>query len=414
MSDVEKQKAFEEEAKRISETISKIKHRIAVFSGKGGVGKTTVAVNLAYGFHAEGFSTGILDADITGPNVAKMLGVDGRPEVINDRMLPSERDGVKMISMAGLLKKGQPLIWRGPVRSKVIHQFLADVEWGELDYMIADLPPGTGDEILSIGQQMKPDYAVIVTTPQEVSVMDAERAVTMAQELQIPFIGIVENMSGLLCPHCGKEIDLFGKGGGEKLARDHGATFLGSVPMDLDARILSDEGKPVVLEKPDCDLAQTFKAIANLIAVQLQATLEAGRDNPPISLRDAGYSAKATRILSQQLNFGALENPDIVATHQSDCGDKLIIYLKITNQKISNATYEYVGCRGLQAAASALTEMIKGKTLDEALKIDFQDVLTFLEGIPPSKYECIHLAVHTLREARKAIASPLESGLSRS
>lgn len=404
VNDVEKQKAFEEEAKRISETISKVKHRIAVFSGKGGVGKTTVSVNLAYAFSMEGLSVGILDADITGPNVPKMLGVDGHPIVMNERLLPLEAHGVKMISMAGLLKKGQPLIWRGPVRSKVIHQFLADVEWGELDYLIADLPPGTGDEILSIGQQMKPDYAVIVTTPQEVSVMDAERAVTMAQELQIPLIGIVENMSGLLCPHCGKEIDIFGKGGGRKLAQEFDAIFLGSVPMGIEARILGDEGKPVVLEKPDCEVAQMFKAIAKLIEAQVQATFEEEKDNPLSALKDAGYSAKATLLLSQQRNFGALDNPDIVATHQSDCGDKLIIYLKLANQKISNATYEYVGCRGLQAAASALTEMIKGKTLHEALTIDFEDVLTFLGGIPPSKYECVHLALHTLREGTKAVS----------
>jgi ATP-binding protein involved in chromosome partitioning len=271
MNDVEKQKAFEEEAVRISETISKIKHRIAVFSGKGGVGKTTVAVNLAYGFYAEGFSTGVLDADITGPNVPKMLGVDGRPDVINDRMLPFEKHGVKMISMAGLLKKGQPLIWRGPVRSKVIHQFLADVEWGELDYMIADLPPGTGDEILSIGQKMKPDYAVIVTTPQEVSVLDAERAVTMAQELQIPLIGIVENMSGLLCPHCEREIDVFGSGGGKRLAQDHGVTFLGSIPIDIDVRILSDKGSPIVAEKKDSRVAKSFRSIVEQIRTQLNS-----------------------------------------------------------------------------------------------------------------------------------------------
>jgi ATP-binding protein involved in chromosome partitioning len=188
-------------------------------------------------------------------------------------MLPFEKHGVKMISMAGLLKKGQPLIWRGPVRSKVIHQFLADVEWGELDYMIADLPPGTGDEILSIGQQMKPDYAVIVTTPQEVSVMDAERAVTMAQELQIPLIGIVENMSGLLCPHCGKEIDIFGKGGGRGLAQDHSATFLGSIPIDMDVRILSDKGSPIVTEKKDSEVAKSFRSIVERIRTQLNSQM---------------------------------------------------------------------------------------------------------------------------------------------
>ena len=265
----EKQIAFEEEAKRISNTVSKIKHRIAVFSGKGGVGKTTVAVNLAYGFHLKGFSTGILDADVTGPNVPKMLGVDEDPIVLNDYMIPFEKHGVKMISMAGLLKKGQPLIWRGPMRSKVINQFLADVVWEELDYLIADLPPGTGDEILSIAQQMKPDFAVIVTTPQQVSVIDAERAVNMARELKIPFIGIVENMSTLLCPHCRKEIGLFGKGGGQELAKEMNIQFLGSIPIDTDICALSDNGTPFILEKPDSEASKACKSIVDFITTQL-------------------------------------------------------------------------------------------------------------------------------------------------
>jgi ATP-binding protein involved in chromosome partitioning len=268
MNDEAQQKAFEDEAQRIADTVAHTTHRIAVFSGKGGVGKTTVSVNLAYGFHMQGFSTGILDADITGPNVPKMLGIDDQPIMLNDRMLPCEAMGVKMISMAGFLKHGQPLIWRGPMRSKVIHQFLADVEWGTLDYMIADLPPGTGDEILSIGQQMKPDYAVIVTTPQEVSVMDAERAVRMAQELQIPRIGIVENMSGFLCPHCGKDIDLFGKDGGKHLAQRLGTVFLGSIPIDIDVRILSDTGRPCILEKRDSAVATAYKSIVAAIQSQ--------------------------------------------------------------------------------------------------------------------------------------------------
>ncbi len=265
MNDAEKQKAFEEQVKKISATVSKIKHRLAVFSGKGGVGKTTVAVNLAYGFHLEGFHTGILDADVTGPNVPKMLGIDDHPVIINDQILPFEKNGVKMISMAGLLKKGQPLIWRGPLRSKIINQFLADVLWGDLDYLIADLPPGTGDEILSIAQQMRPDYAVIVTTPQEVSVIDAERALNMARELKIPGIGVVENMSGFQCPHCKGKIDLFGSNGGKSLAEMNGVRFLGSIPIDLDARILGDKGKPIVLEKPDCEVTNSFKTIINEI-----------------------------------------------------------------------------------------------------------------------------------------------------
>jgi len=269
MNEQEKQKAFEEEKKRISETISKIKHRVAVFSGKGGVGKTTVAVNLAYGFKLKGFSTGILDADVTGPNVPKMLGVNDDPIMLNDQMIPFEKGGVKMISMAGLLKKGQPLIWRGPMRSKVINQFLADVVWEELDYLIADLPPGTGDEILSIAQQMKPDYAVIVTTPQQVSVIDAERAVNMAKQLNIPSIGVVENMSTLLCPHCRKEISLFGKDGGKKLAKDMNIQFLGSIPIDTDICPLSDNGTPFILEKPDSEASKACKIIVDFITTQL-------------------------------------------------------------------------------------------------------------------------------------------------
>jgi len=274
MNQQDKQKTFDEEEKRISETVSKINHRIAVFSGKGGVGKTTVSVNLTYAFQLEGFSTGILDADITGPNVAKMLNVDSELIFLNEKIIPFEKYGAKMISMASLIKSGQPIIWRGPMRSKVINQFLADVKWGELDYLIADLPPGTGDEILTISQQMKPDYAVIVTTPQEISVMDAERAINMAKQLKIPFIGVVENMAGFVCPHCSAVLNIFGEGGGRKLADDNGVPFLGSIPIDIDARILGDKGKPIVLEKPNCEVTQTFKSIVNLIVEHYQKELQ--------------------------------------------------------------------------------------------------------------------------------------------
>jgi Mrp family chromosome partitioning ATPase len=265
MNESEKQKAYEEEEKRIISNVSKIKHRIAVFSGKGGVGKTTISVNLTYTLQTEGFKTGLLDADITGPNVAKMLDINSELIMLDDKIIPFEKYGAKVISMASLLKDGQALIWRGPMRSKIINQFLADVEWNELDFMIADLPPGTGDEILTIAQEMKPDYAIIVTTPQEVSVMDAERAINMAKQLQIPSIGVVENMAGFVCPHCSAVLELFGSGGGQKLADDCGVEFLGSIPIDIDARILSDKGIPIVLEKPKCDVTNVFKTIAELI-----------------------------------------------------------------------------------------------------------------------------------------------------
>jgi ATP-binding protein involved in chromosome partitioning len=273
MNDFDQSKKFEEEQKRIVETVSKIKHRIAVFSGKGGVGKTTVSVNLSYAFHSEGFSSGILDADITGPNVPKMLNVNSELIFLNEKIIPFEKYGAKMISMASLIEHGQPIIWRGPMRSKVINQFLADVDWGNLDYLIADLPPGTGDEILTIAQEMKPDYAVIVTTPQEVSVLDAERAINLARKLNIPAIGIVENMSGFICPHCNAVVDIFGSGGGEKLAADYDVQFLGSIPIDIDARILSDKGKPIILEKPDCEVSRAFKSISELIRVHYEQTL---------------------------------------------------------------------------------------------------------------------------------------------
>ena len=262
MDDKEKNTLLLEEQIRIEGTVSKIKHRVAVFSGKGGVGKTTVSVNLAYSLQLQGFSVGILDADITGPNVAKMLGVNDELIVFDKKIIPYEKYDAKMVSIAGLIGPGQPVIWRGPLRSKIINQFLADTEWGELDYLIADLPPGTGDEILTIAQKMKPDYAVIVTTPQEVSIIDAERAINMAKKLEINSIGIIENMSGFVCPHCSAVLNIFGEGGGERLADEIGVQFLGSIPIDIDARILGDKGKPIVIEKPECEVAKSFKLIS--------------------------------------------------------------------------------------------------------------------------------------------------------
>ena len=265
MNDKEKNILLKEEEKRIKETVSKIKHRIAVFSGKGGVGKTTVSVNLAFCLQDEGFSTGILDADITGPNAAKMLGIKDELIILNQSIIPFEKNSVKMVSIAGLIQPGQPVIWRGPLRSKLINQFLADVDWGKLDFLIADLPPGTGDEILTISQKMKPDYAVIVTTPQEVSVIDAERAINMARKLEIPFIGVIENMSGFICPLCKNKIDLFDSGGGKKLAHEYNVQFLGSIPIDIDVRILSDKGESIICKKPSSEITHSFKSIVNEI-----------------------------------------------------------------------------------------------------------------------------------------------------
>jgi len=262
----EKQKAqIEIEDKKISNNMHKIKHRIVVFSGKGGVGKTTVSVNLAYGLNTIGKETGILDADVTGPNVPKMLGLNSRPNISDDRIYPQEHLGVKVISLANLVPPDQPVIWRGPMRSKLLHQFLGDVEWGELDYLVADLPPGTGDEILTMTQKMEPDLAIIVTTPQELSLIDSCKAVNMAKKMEIPNICIIENMSGFICPKCGYKIDLFGQGGGARQAQKMGVFFIGALPINIETRELADDGKPIIVEKPNTNISIAFTDIIGRI-----------------------------------------------------------------------------------------------------------------------------------------------------
>jgi len=254
----------QEQDERITKNLESIKHRIVVFSGKGGVGKTTVAVNLSYALIKQGSSVGLLDADITGPNVPKMVGLNDMPAIDegSKQIIPQIKDGLQVISIAPMIPADAPIIWRGPLRSGAITQFLSDVVWGNLDFLLADLPPGTGDEVLTTAQKMLPQMAIVVTTPQEVSLIDCRRAVNMAKKLQIKKIGVVENMSGLICPHCGKTIDFFGTGGGEKMAKEMGVTFLGRVPMELSTRQSGDAGTPVVVENPDSETGKAFLEIA--------------------------------------------------------------------------------------------------------------------------------------------------------
>lgn len=261
----EQKKQIEIQNKVIANNIHKIKHRIVVFSGKGGVGKTTVSVNIAYGLQVRGNKTGILDADITGPNVPKMLGLSGELFIENKRVIPREINSVKVVSIANIIPPDQPVIWRGPLRSKLLFQFLGDVEWGHLDYLVADLPPGTGDEIITMTQKMEPDLAIIVTTPQEVSLVDSRRAVNMAKQMKIPKIGVIENMSGLICPECGYRIDLFGSGGGKKQAEEMNVLYLGMLPIDIEARKMADEGKPIILENKDAGISVAIFEILNII-----------------------------------------------------------------------------------------------------------------------------------------------------
>ncbi len=245
--------------KRINEKQKQWKYKIAVLSGKGGVGKSTVAVNLATAFAKLGYFVGILDADVHGPNVAKMLGVE-KEEILAEKfedghfeMIPPVNDfmgqvtPIKVMSMGMMVPENQPIVWRGALVTKAIKQLLGDVKWGELDFMIIDFPPGTGDQILTVTQTLKLDAAIIVTTPQEVALLDTGKAVNMMKQMNVPYIAVIENMSYLICPHCGNKIDLFGEGGGEKLAQKEGVDFLGKIPIDLKAREASDLGIPIVL-----------------------------------------------------------------------------------------------------------------------------------------------------------------------
>jgi ATP-binding protein involved in chromosome partitioning len=245
-----------------------IKNVIAVASGKGGVGKSTVAVNLAVTLAAKGASVGLLDADIYGPNIPTMMGVDRLGGTSEDKILPGENHGVKVISIGFMVKPEQALIWRGPMLHSAIKQFISDVEWGELDYLVIDLPPGTGDVQLSLSQTLELQGGVIVTLPQQVSLDDALRGINMFQELEIPIFGVVENMSYLETPD-GERMDIFGEGGGEKLAEMTGVPYMGSIPIDPQVRKGGDAGIPVVLSHPDSAVSKALVEISEKIAAQV-------------------------------------------------------------------------------------------------------------------------------------------------
>jgi ATP-binding protein involved in chromosome partitioning len=245
-----------------------VKNAVAIASGKGGVGKSTVAVNVAVALAQSGARVGLLDADIYGPNVPTMMGVDHLPASTSNKLIPAETYGVKMMSIGFLVKPGQPLIWRGPMLHSAIRQFLADVEWGELDYLIIDLPPGTGDAQLSLAQSIPLSGGVMVTLPQAVSLEDASRSLAMFRELNVPILGVVENMSFLELPD-GTRMEVFGKGGGAALAAMGGVPLIGSIPMDPAVRAGGDNGKPIVVSRPDSAPALALRSVAEFVAAAL-------------------------------------------------------------------------------------------------------------------------------------------------
>jgi ATP-binding protein involved in chromosome partitioning len=246
-----------------------IKNIIAVGAGKGGVGKTTLAVNLAAALARLGTKVGIIDGDIYGPNVPIMLGVQAQLMSEGDKILPAEKYGLKVVSMGFLTNDDAPVIWRGPMLHSVIKQFFHEVQWGELDYLIIDMPPGTGDVALSLSQTVPVAGAIVVTTPQEVSLSDSRRAVRMYQKLNIPVLGLVENMSYFVCPNCEHESDIFGRGGGEKAAEAMAVPFLGRIPIYEPIRRGGDEGHPLVIAEPDSPASEAFRRVAEQTAPQV-------------------------------------------------------------------------------------------------------------------------------------------------
>ncbi len=260
---------------KINRRMDKIKHKLIVISGKGGVGKSMVAVNLAYGLLFQGKTVGILDIDIHGPSLAKMVGIEDRKLKVSDNEVMEPiaiTSSLKIVTIASLLKDADtPIIWRGPLKMKLISQFLGDVNWGELDYLVIDSPPGTGDEPLSI-VQLVPGLsgAIIVTTPQEIALLDSRKSVNFVKSLKVSMIGIIENMSGLVCPHCGKEIDLFKTGGGERAAADLKVAFLGRIPIEPAIVDSTDQGRPFIRAYGKTSTARLMDGIVGKIMARVE------------------------------------------------------------------------------------------------------------------------------------------------
>ncbi|MCM8811632.1 MAG: Mrp/NBP35 family ATP-binding protein [Candidatus Omnitrophica bacterium] len=246
-----------------------VKNVVAVASGKGGVGKSTVSANIAVALARSSARVGLMDADIYGPNIPLMMGLTGLPPLKDQRIVPAENFGVRVMSMGFLIGPEEAVVWRGPMLHGAVNKFLKEVLWGELDYLIVDLPPGTGDVQLSLAQSIPLSGALIVTTPQDVALQDVRRAISMFEKLKVPILGIVENMSSFFCPHCGKETEIFSKGGGQRAAESAGVPFLGKIPLLLDVRIGSDTGHPVVLTHPDSPASIALWETAQNLAAQL-------------------------------------------------------------------------------------------------------------------------------------------------
>jgi len=269
---------------KAAEVLPGVKTTIAVASGKGGVGKSTVAVNLAVSLALDGAKVGLLDADIYGPSIPLMMGIDGRPELDRQKLVPLEAHGVKVMSIGFLVDPMQAVIWRGPMVSGAVKQFMSDVQWGELDYLVFDLPPGTGDIHLTLVQTIPLTGSVVVTTPQDISLADARKAFAMFEKVHVPVLGIVENMSYYICKHCGQREDIFATGGGKKAAEELKVPYLGGIPIYTPIRIGGDNGKPIVVMEPKSEQALMIRQIARQMAAQVSIQQFASKGNPEIQI----------------------------------------------------------------------------------------------------------------------------------
>ncbi|HLX97589.1 MAG TPA: Mrp/NBP35 family ATP-binding protein [Roseiarcus sp.] len=273
---------------RPSEPLPGVKHIVAVASGKGGVGKSTVACNLAVGLTRLGLKVGVLDADLFGPSMPRLFGIHAKPGLAPDgkRLIPIESFGVKVMSIGFLIEEGAPVVWRGPMVISALNQLLREVAWGELDALIVDMPPGTGDVQLTMAQNVPLAGAVIVSTPQDLALIDARRGISMFGKVEVPILGIVENMSYFVCPHCGGRTDVFSHGGARKEAETLGVPFLGEAPLDLAIRVNSDDGRPVAATMPESAQANAFLEIARRVADTLAAGAPGARPAPRIRILD--------------------------------------------------------------------------------------------------------------------------------
>jgi ATP-binding protein involved in chromosome partitioning len=269
------------------QSIPGVKNIIAVSSGKGGVGKSTVAVNLSVALARMGHRVGLLDTDVYGPNVPIMVGVNEELTVHGQKLVPHEAYGVKVMSLGFLNRGDRPVVWRGPMLHTAVRQFLYDVEWGELDYLIVDMPPGTGDAQLSLAQLVPVQGAILVTTPQEVAMADVRKAFNMFDQVHIPVLGIVENMSYFVCPNCSEKHAIFGTGGGESLSLLFKTSLLGKIPLSLNVREAGDIGVPIVAGSPDSPQAVAFVEIANNVIVQIEHAAKKGGGLPVINMADS-------------------------------------------------------------------------------------------------------------------------------